>query len=205
MFLPAYWTKRALPSARRARFGFSVLELLVVLSILLIVGALAVPNFLNIIANSRLRSGMGSLSGLLQDCRMTAVKKNRIMSTHFSVMAHGPVAFVKLATDASGITSSDPQVQLGAPVTKVTSPTGTGAPTALTSATLGFTPQTDDPSFNPRGLPCNWNGAACAGNVGFVYYFTDTRPLNKNGWAAVSVSPAGRVKTWFWNGSAWKD
>ena len=191
----------------RSRRGFSLLELMVVVGILLVVAALAIPNFMTMTANARLRSGMSSFSGLLQNCRMIAVKKNRIMTVHFSVLSNGPVGYVKDATVTSPtLESTDPQVELGAPVTKVVSPTGPGAPGALLdSSTLGFTPQTGDPSFNPRGMPCSYSGTTCTPNAGFVYYFTDSRPMGKNAWAAVSVTPAGRVKTWFWSGSAWTD
>ncbi len=190
----------------RKRRGFSMLELVVVVAILLIVAGLAIPNFLTMIANARLRGGMGSLSALLQNCRMTAVKKNKIMSVHFGVLADGPVAYIKDATITSPTRdTTDPQVQLGAPVTKWTSPSGTGAPTALDESILGFAPQTGDPSFNARGMPCNYSGTTCSSNIGFVYYFSDTRPMGASAWAAVSITPAGRIKSWYWNGSAWKD
>lgn len=176
-----------------------------VVAILLVVAAFAMPYMSNVIANVRLRAGMTSLAGIVQDCRSLAIKKNKVMSTHFTTLANGPVAFVKDATISSPtLSSSDPQVELGAPVTQVTSLTSvTGAPTALDSTTLGFTPLSGDPSFNTRGLPCPYSSGTCTTPSGFVYYFTDTRPLNANGWAAVSISPAGRVKVWMWNGSSW--
>lgn len=186
---------------RKAR-GFSLLELIIVVSMLLVIAAISIPNMMSVIANARLRAGTTSLSGMLQSCRMMAIKHNKTMTTHFTVMAYGPVAYVKDATDSGSLTNMDPQVQLGAPVNKVTTPTGTGAPSALDSTTLGFTPQTGDPSFNPRGMPCAYSGGTCA-NKGFVYYFTDSRPLGKAGWAAVTISPAGRVTKYFWDGSNW--
>ena len=178
---------------------------MMVVSILLVVAAFATPYMVNVIANVRLRGGMTSLAGLFQDCRAISIKQNRLMSTHFTIVSAGPVAYVKDASVSSpSLASTDPQVQLGAPVTKVTSLTGiTGAPSVLDNATLGFTPQTVDPTFNPRGLPCTYSGGTCTGIAGYVYYFTDSRPLGANGWAAVSISPAGRVKVWMWNGVSW--
>lgn len=190
---------------QRRQSGFSLVELMMVVAILLVISAFAAPYMVNVIANIRLRGGMTSLAGVFQDCRSNSIKQNRLMSTHFTVLAHGPVAYVKDATVSSPtLATSDPQAELGAPVTQVSSLTGvTGAPTALDSTTLLFTPQTGDPTFNPRGLPCNYSGGTCTTGVGFVYYFTDSRPLGKNGWAAVTISPAGRVKVWMWNGSSW--
>ncbi len=191
----------------RKESGFSLVELLMVVAILLVVAALAAPTMVNVIANVRLRGSMSSLAGIFQDCRSFSIKQNRLISTHFTTMANGPVAYLKNATVSSpSLATTDQQVQLGAPVSKITNLTGvTGAPTGLDSTTLGFTPLTSDPSFNPRGLPCSYDTTTglCTANVGFVYYFTDTRVMGANGWAAVTISPAGRVKIWMWNGSAW--
>ena len=185
--------------------GFSLVELVMVVAILLVIAAFATPYMVNVVANVRLRAGMTSLSGVFQNCRSIAIKNNRIMSTHFTTMANGPVAYVKDAKVSSPtLAATDPQAQLGAPVTQVANIGSViGGPTTLDSTTLGFTPQSGDPSFNSRGLPCSYSSGTCTTPTGFVYYFTDSRPLGKNGWAAVSISPAGRVKVWMWTGSGW--
>jgi Tfp pilus assembly protein FimT len=184
--------------------GFSLAELLLVVAIVMVLAVVAIPNVITTIANIRMRSSMTSLSGALQNCRTLAVKRNRTMSTHLTLEPHGLIAFVKQAEDTSDLNGTDPQVQLQAPVSQVETPSGPGAPAELDAATLGFTPHDGDASFNSRGLPCAYSGGSCT-NKGFLYYFTDTRPVGDNGWAAVSVSPAGRVKKWFWNGSSWVD
>ena len=200
--------RMALQAGNRRR-GFSLLELIIVTAILLTISALAVPNIVNVVASVRMRASINTLSGLLQDCRMLAVKHNRLMSTHFTVLANGPLAYIKTASAAStAVDPTDQQVMLGAPVTKLTSLTGTGAPSlALDSTFLNFTPDyTHDPTFNSRGLPCFYDSSTgtCLA-TGFVFYFTDVRALNQAGWAAVSISPAGRVKTWVWTGSTWSN
>jgi Tfp pilus assembly protein FimT len=179
-------------------------EILIVVAVGAIVTVTAVPNMVTGIANMRLRSSMTSLAGVLQNCRVLAVKQNRHMTTRFGVQSYGIVAFVKLATDTSGVETGDSQVELEAPVTRVTAPTGPGAPSAIATSVLGFTPETSEASFNPTGLPCAYSGGSCP-NKGFVYYFHDRRPLGQVGWAALSVSPAGRMKKWYWNGTAWTD
>src|SRR5439155_8186657 len=127
---------------------------------------IALPNMVNVVSNARLRGGATNLSGLLQNCRMVAVKENRTKTTRFTILANGPFAYVKDAPDLSAMDGTDPQVQLGTPLTKVTTPSGTGAPTALNTATLGFTALTSDASFNPAGLPCAYLGGNCT-NAGF--------------------------------------
>lgn len=193
---------------RRHSQGFSILELVAVLAITMTLGALATPYMVTVTANVRLRSGMNSLSGIMQECRTDAIRDNRMKTTRLTVLSNGPVAYVKdanLTGAAAEIAQRDPQAQLGAPVTHITSLTGvTGAPTALDHAILGFDVQSPDKlvSFNPRGLPCLYSSGACT-VTGFVLYFNDTRPLGGSGWGAVTVSPAGRVKVWMWTGSQW--
>src|SRR6188474_2706593 len=96
--------------------GFSLIELLIVLGIILALIAIGVPSMATIISNARLSGGVTNLSGLLQNCRMMAIKENKVKSAHFTVMANGPVAYVKNAADTSALMTADTQAQLGAPL-----------------------------------------------------------------------------------------
>jgi len=195
-------------SPRTNRAGFTLLEVMAVTLVSVIITMTALPNMINALGNMRLRSSMTSLAGVLQNCRILAVKENRAMTTHFVAKAYGSsfgvIAYVKPATDTSDLGKGDSQVQLEAPVSQVTTPSGPGAPSAITTSQLSFTAETSDPSFNPTGLPCAYSGGNCP-NKGFVYYFHDTRLSGQMGWAALSISPAGRLKKWYWSGSAWTD
>jgi prepilin-type N-terminal cleavage/methylation domain-containing protein len=184
--------------------GFSMLELLVAVAVILIVAVTAVPNMLTVVANTRIRASISSLSGQIQNTRMLAVKNNRTMTTNFAVVGSGLVAYAKTATDGSAVTATDPQVQLEAPIDKHITPSGGGAPPALTTTQLGFSPETGNPSFTSRGLPCAYSAGTCPSR-GFVYYFKDTRQSGSSGWSAISISPAGRIRKWFWSGSGWTD
>ena len=200
-------------SLRRERnrdvHGFTLIELMMVMAIMLVIAAFATPYMVNVIANVRLRGSMVSLAGVFQECRSQSIKQNQLMITHFSTLANGPVAFLKDPTAGSqSLLSTDFQAELGAPITYVPSLTGvTGAPTALSSTNLCNVTTIltgTDSAFNPRGLPCQYVSASnCSTGSYFVYYFSDTRPLGKNGWGAVSISPAGRIKVWIWSGSGW--
>jgi Tfp pilus assembly protein FimT len=198
-------TKECVSISRRLSAGFSLLELSIVVVIMMVIGVIALPNMVTVVSNARLRGGATNLSGLMQNARMVAIKENKTKEVRFTTLTNGAVAYVKNASDTSTtLLQSDPQVQLGTPLTKVVPPLGTGAPPELTSTDLGFTALTTYTSFTPSGLPCSYSGGNCT-NAGFVFYFRDRRPLGASGWAAVSVSPAGRLKRWFWNGSVWGD
>jgi hypothetical protein len=81
---------------------------------------------------------------------------------------------------------------------------GGGAP-AIPAGSLGFTPQGPSVpgSFSGMGLPCVLRNGVCSswdssGNaVGFVYFLEETNTPGSR-WAAVSVSPAGRLRAWMW-------
>ena len=194
----------------KERAGFSLLELLAVIGVGSIVTVVAVPVMSNAIANMKLRSNMTSLSGVLQNTRAIAVKQNVAKTAcHFnrSDPPYSLVYFVKSATDCTTATvaTTDSQVELEAPIVPYTTPFGTGAPAAIDNATLGLlsNPLTSDPSFNSRGLPCSFSGGTCTPNAAFIQYYKDTRFSSSGGWAAISISPAGRIRRWFWSGSAW--
>jgi Tfp pilus assembly protein FimT len=185
--------------------GFSLFELTFVVGVLIVVGLVAIPNMVIVISNARVRAGVTSMSGLLQNCRMFAVKQNKTLTTHFTTEGTATlVGYVKEATDTSDRQSTDPQAEWEAPVSMMTTPSGVGAPTTISNAILGFTPAGSEPSFNTRGLPCVFASGTCSNN-GFLYYFKDTSQAGSKGWAALSISPAGRIKKWFWNGSDWTD
>lgn len=185
--------------------GFSMFELTFVVAVLLVIGMIAVPNMVTVISSARLRAGVTSMSGLLQNCRMSAVKLNKTLTTHFTTEGTATlVGYVKEAPDTAPRVSTDLQAEWEAPVVMMGTPTGPGAPSVISTTILGFTPQSTEPSFNTRGLPCMYSSGTCT-NYGFLYYFKDTSRQGGQGWAALSISPAGRIKKWFWDGSAWAD
>ena len=196
-------------SSKRGQGGFSLFEVAVILSVGLILAAIGLPRMTNVIAMQKLRGSMTTASSFLQNVRMLAIKKNRTMTAFAFNRTERPYSLVywtKESTDSSSFSPQFSQVELQAPITKMDSPTGPGAPPAITNGALGLlvNPEVGDPSFNSRGLPCKVSGTDCD-NKAFIKYFKDNRIGGSGGWAAVSITPAGRIKRWFWNGSAWTD
>ena len=179
--------------------GFTILEISVVIGIALVISAMAIPSITTSIANTKLRGAAYDLSGLIQKCRIAAVQNNTTYAVVFGTINSAAGAFVDYNGNSS-YTSGEPTVQFPRTVSQVAAPNGTGGtPTALdgVSGPLGFTAQTGNISFNARGLPSTGGG--------YVFYLNDTRPYGQSGWAAVSVTPAGRIKVWYWGGSAWNN
>ena len=198
-----------LSTGKRGQGGFTLFEVAVVLGVGMILTAIALPRMATVIANQKLRGSMTTASSFLQNVRMAAIKKNRTMTAlHFNRTdpPYSLVYWTKEPTDSSSYSTEFSQVEMEAPITPFDAPTGPGAPSVIANSDLGLLvdPEVSDPSFNSRGLPCKVSGTDCD-NKAFIKYFKDNRIGGSGGWAAVSITPAGRIKRWFWTGSAWTD
>jgi len=190
-------------ASKARRRGFSMVEVVIVLTVVLILAGIAIPNIATAIANVRLRGAASDLSGLMQNARLTAVKNNVTYTVLFNP-ASTLGAYVDLNNNGS-FDAGEPMIQFGGSVAQVAAPNGSGnSPSALDGGggPLGWTATSGNLSFNPRGLPCDVTQTPCGTNVGYVFYLSDTRPSG-GGWAAVSITAAGRIKVWTWSGSAW--
>jgi Tfp pilus assembly protein FimT len=188
--------------------GFSMLELLIVVSIVITVTAISLPTFTNLVATTKLHGAMGNLSSLFQNSRSLAVRQNTISRVRFQLTSNRWVAFVDNGVNPAGLTTSAPQLWLPLQFSKEAAPSGgAGAPTPVDNATCGANSVTTldggDTYFNQLGIPCQYSSGTCSGGQAFAYYFKHTPTSGSARWAAMCVSPAGRVKTWYWNGSSW--
>lgn len=190
--------------------GFTLLELVVVLAIMLAVTAIALPQFLTAVSDYKLKSTMGQVAGMLQQQRMQAVRFNAALSVSTTTQNGRSVGWVDLPGGTSGsFDAGEPYVMLPKNLSVVNS----GAPTFDTSSVLGYTAQTVGTTltFNARGLPCI--GTTPCSNidtstnpakpVGFVLYFKNDKSFGVSGWGAVTITPAGRIRSWFYNGSSY--
>ena len=211
---------------RRGRTsGFSLLEIVIVVFVVLVVMAIAVPNVLLAVANVRLRSSAGDLAGLMQQARIMAAKNNpttpiAVYPIRYAVRSGAQIAYVDLNGDGSwsssvtvnGVTMSEPLVEFsGTVVPAAGAPSGSGgqpSPYVLAGDTViggSFFDNTKTLAFTPRGFPCDFsNPPTCSTPAPkyFVYYLTDTR-VGGAGWTGVVVTKAGRTKVVNWNGSQW--
>jgi prepilin-type N-terminal cleavage/methylation domain-containing protein len=203
--------RRTVRGNARVGAGFSLVELMIVLAIALVVSAFAIPTLTTTMDGVRLRGSTGSATNIAQRCRMQAAKRNLYQRLHFSTCGNRVVLFVTDGTDAAACpaaagNSLSSQIWLGPEFSIPGVPAGAGAPPQLTSAQMWGTataPNVNiDPYFNARGLPCLKVGAVCNSTTGFVYYYR-YRSGARIRWAANSISPAGRIESWIWNGNAW--
>ncbi len=199
----------------RCKAGFTMVELLMVVVVVLIVAGIAVPNIMNFMHAARLRGAGTDFSSLLQTARVRAVQDDRFYSSY--IIAGPPQqAYVDLTSNGgTGVVAGDPLIGISFEVTPVAAanapgtanlqgqflPTGSGL-TVKDGSTTG-TPVI----FSPRGLPCTTQSAtggtvcdSAGGATAFWIFFQDT---STQAWEAITVSPAGRIQKWQYGGSAW--
>src|SRR2546425_13025861 len=76
--------------------GFSMAEVVIVVTVVLILGAVAIPNIVTATANVRLRGAASDLSGLMQSARLVAGKKNTTYKVLFKTPNTLPCADLDL-------------------------------------------------------------------------------------------------------------
>jgi Tfp pilus assembly protein FimT len=192
--------------------GFSLVELLIVVLVVMVVAAIAIPNILLAVSNIRLRASAGELAGLMQQARILAAKANTTYTIRYGTLNGAQVAYIDLNNDGTWQTGEQMIQFSGTTIPAAGAPSGGGGqPSAYVLAGdtgTGSYDNTNTLGYTGRGLPCNYDTtttpATCSTPPAkyFVYYLTDTR-VSGAGWAAVVVTKGGRTKIVTWNGSTW--
>jgi len=198
--------------AARKQDGFTILELIIVAAIVIVVAAIAVPTFSPTIGLYRARAAAVSAAGLMQQARIAAIRADSFYSVKTTTGSSG-TAVMWVDEDGDGsVDNNEPQIGLSSGVSFVTSP-----PAAISSTQAGgFTPNVGGSSstswvaWSSRGLPCvpNAGSTTCSitpasGNTGYVYYIKANAIGSTAQYSAVTITPAGRVKVWTYDGSTW--
>ncbi|HKW74012.1 MAG TPA: type II secretion system protein [Terriglobales bacterium] len=199
----------------RSERGFSLTEMLVVTAILLIVGSLSVPNITRAVDNIRLKGAAQQVASMYQQARIQATQDD----TYHELLTGGAGGttnqiWVDLDGDAQW-DAGEPLAQMPPQVSLISQQ---AVPVQMNPATLGFAPLTADNSsgtynqqgtkvkalaWNGQGLPCQRvaPGSICsnqlqAGSVAWVQYLQLQRSVNGALYAAVTVSPTGKIRIW---------
>jgi prepilin-type N-terminal cleavage/methylation domain-containing protein len=189
--------------------GFSLAELLIVVTIILIVAGLSIPSLSRAIDNSRLKGATQTLAAVYQDSRLRATQND----TSYEVLVSPPgISPAQICIDLDGDGTCSP----GDPVTTFpvqVKVSNLGVPVPLTAAQLNFPVANTESSamytqqntfapgvaWNSRGLPCQRSSSSspCAATA-WVQHLQFQRANGDILYGAVSVSPTGRVKTWIY-------
>ena len=195
--------------------AFTTTELMLVITVLGIISATAVPSVLNTLRDYRLHSDLSTLSGLCNLARLRAAAQMAPYRVNISVSA-GTYSMEKLCGNTSSSVDSactsayaaftTPQIESGTqyalPGNTFAScrPSGPSTYPGTITADTGGCPSLVQFYFNTRGSPVDNAGNPLA-NGGAGVYMT-----NQNGMIdALTLSLGGQASVWNWDtvGSKW--
>jgi len=193
--------------------GFTTSELFVVVAVIGIIAAMALPQALNSLNNYRVHSDASEIAGYLNVERMRAASQAApyaldVNGSTYAIEQLTPLTYNPLATPTStSYTSQNPAVydfgtQYLAPEDTITNclPSGVSVYPIPVTANPGTCGTPFQIYFNTRGLPVDSSGNALASG-GMAIYLTNTNGMVD----AVTVPSGGAVQVWNWDSrsSAW--
>ena len=200
---------RAVSDIRR-QTGFSLIELLAVVAIVIVVAAMAFVNIGTAARAIRLNGAAGDYANLLQNARIRAIKDDKFYTVRTDASVNPPIAFLDI--NGSGTYDAalrEPMMAFRSGTTPAPFSSGPGLanlksqflpPSTTGQASLAT--MAAGPSFGPRGLPCTPTGGTCPYMDPITLiptsFVTFVQGAN-GGWAAITVTPAGRIREWTYN------
>lgn len=185
--------------------GFSIIELMISVSVILVLAGMAIPTTLNTINNIVIRNEVVDFSGLVQAARMQSVRKNTFYTIVANSSSGNDIAYFVDLQKSGSYSAGDPVVQWRN--VTVSAGTGAGAPgESAFETSLGFGFNTGLPTTDARGLPCAvpLGGSTCpeTPGSGFIIYFSNQTVFGSTNWAALVVTPSGRAQVWSYSGGS---
>jgi len=176
---------------RKSESGVGLVELMVVVAIVLITTAIALPNFLQVYRNSQLSSGATQMADILKQTRFEAIRRNTPITCRITTSSSATQAYV----DSNGNSQFDrgetttiysgsvkPVAAGGVPgTTTLASSVGSGITLTAVSPTAGTY------TFDARG-------AVSPAGV-YVIYVANTQ-IASLGYRAIVLLPSGSLQVW---------
>jgi len=182
---------------RTAVAGFSMLELVMSICVMLILTALAIPSLTRSLRSYQLNSAAASVSDMLKFTRFEAVRRNT--QINFLMQANGPGWLVGTDSNNNGVLDPKEKQQMIAGYPTLL-PAGTApAPTAIKAALGGAALTTlsganGTVTFDARGAVRQAINGPLAVNP-YVFYVGNANDPD-SGYRAVILLPSGSTQTW---------
>ncbi len=186
--------------------GFSLIELILVVAIILIISAMAIPQIQRVQTRYKLSTSGHAIAGLVQQTRLEAVRRNQpayaqidstspapnLVYVNSDKSAYTAGNSISVVTTNGGVTLQT-TVPAGLVVDQLNAYLGTGVGVVVE-------PPGTPIGFNPRGLPCiglNANPSVCVQLDGAkIPAFLWVMTTGQGDWEAVTVTAAGKTKSW---------
>jgi prepilin-type N-terminal cleavage/methylation domain-containing protein len=179
-----------MPTNRRStQRGFSMIELLVVLGMIMVLSAIGLPSIANSLSIYKLNAASTSLQNLIEQARFNAVRRNATVSLR-QTLINGQAAFYVDILNNSVYVNTDPTyvvpttVQIAPAAAPAAGTTGLANTAALGGGCI---------SFNSRGVV---DYTTCGGGVPSVWFISLGLTNNTGGYRAITLTPMGQAKSW---------
>jgi len=165
--------------------GFSMLEVLVVIAIIGIVAAFALPGAINFVKAYRLHADASAIASQLNVARFRATSQYTPYRLRFDA-ANGLFSTDRLSSDYSSSSATEVSLGLQPGIRMLSECPVSAKPGTIASSFSGIS---NSIYFNTRGLPVDSAGTPTNSNV--IYLANDN-----NLYDAVTVSLGGRITVW---------
>ena len=183
-------------SGRSPRNGFSLVELVLSLAVLLVITTMAVPVVVRSLQSYQLNSTASQLAGMLKFAKFDAIRQNTTVSCQIKWNASGSNWVVWVDSNGNGIADgAEPQMIVGGSITLL--PAGSVPNPAPITATLGpgfstyswvvLSGSNTSVSYDQRGVI---NAQAV-----YALYIGNANDPN-SGYRAIITMPSGAVQVW---------
>ena len=189
----------------RQEKGFTIVEVCIVIAVIGVLAAFAIPNFLSWLPKMRVNSAARDLVSEMQLTRMQAVSERNnyvitfnVGSNQYSIYDDDDNDFASAGAEAGelvktvNIGTDNPGVQFGY-ISGTQKPTGGSITTAVA---FGSTSSPIRETFKPNGA------ASLSGSV-YLIPTQDIAAGKTDRQRAITVIQTGRIKLWRYDGSSW--
>jgi prepilin-type N-terminal cleavage/methylation domain-containing protein len=192
-------------STRRSpQSGFSLVELVLSLAVLLIITTLAVPVIIRSLQSYQLNSAASQLSGMLKFAKFEAIRQNTPVSCQ--IQQQGANWLIWVDSNGNGQPDgAEPQMVLSGsltllPAASVPDPSSITSALGAGGAGLPWTPLSGANAaewYDHRGVLCFQSNPVCPTGVPTIYALYLGNPNDpSSGYRAIITLPSGAVQVW---------
>lgn len=185
---------------QRAAAGFSMVELVVSISVMLVLTALAIPSLMRSLRTYQLNNAAASVSDMLKFTRFEAVRRNTQINLQFTQSGPSWIAWTDSFGAGNGgpIDPRDKQQVVAGYATLLpagVAPTPSAISAALGGATLNtLSGANGSVTFDARGAVRQGIGGAVSNSV-YIFYLGNAIDPD-SGYRAVVLLPSGGTQIW---------